>query len=170
MEMIHSQISEQNSSEDSQKSKKNLPHLKMDRRRKGERNHLQKDMNGYWTNNLLRWAKKYHFDWIIENLTPKFLKQHPNVFKVFNKVCDKTGKKMEGINMGDYLTIYQEKDLEKCWEQLFSKKILYRELMLSKADAKVKKVYAKFMSNFERAFRTKKFDFLSRLGSDVPNI
>jgi hypothetical protein len=42
--------------------------------------------------------------------------------------------------------------------------------MLSKADAKVKKVYAKFMRNFERAFRTKKFDFLSRLGSDVPNI
>jgi hypothetical protein len=112
MEMIHSQILEQISSEDSQKSKKNLPHLKMDRRRKGERNSLQKDMNGYWTNNLLRWAKKYHLDWIIENLNQKFLKQHPDVFKVFNKVCDKTGKKMEGINMGDYLTIYQEKDLE----------------------------------------------------------
>lgn len=84
----------------------------MDRRRKGERNHLQKDMNGYWTNNLLRWAKKYHLDWIIENLNQKFLKQHPNVFKVFNKVCDKTGKPIEGINMRDYLTIYQEKDLE----------------------------------------------------------
>ena len=170
MEMIHSQSSEQNSSEDSQRSKKNLPHLRMDRRRKGERNHLQKEVNGYWTNNLLRWAKKYHLDWIIENLGEKFLKQHPNVFKVFNKTCDKTGKKLEGIKMGDYLTIYEEKDLGKCWEKFFSKKVLFRELMLSKADGSVKKVYSKFIKNFERAFRTKKFDFLSKIESDVPNI
>jgi hypothetical protein len=42
--------------------------------------------------------------------------------------------------------------------------------MLSKADGSVKKVYAKFIKNFERAFRTKKFNFLSKIESDVPNI
>jgi hypothetical protein len=69
---------------------------------------------------------------------------------------------MEGINMADYVTIYEEKGLEKAWSKFFSKKVLYRELMLSKTDGKLKKVYAKFMPNFERAFRTKKFEFLSK--------
>jgi hypothetical protein len=119
-------------------------------------------VKGYWTNNLLRWAKKYHLDWINENFSQRFMKEHPEVSKVFNKICAKTGKKMEGINMADYVTIYEEKDLEKVWSKFFSKKVLYRELMLSKTDAKVKKVYTKFMSRFERAFRTKKFEFLSK--------
>jgi hypothetical protein len=64
---ISDQNGEQNSSDSSQKSKKNLPHLRMDRRTKGKRNHLQQEVKGYWTNNLLRWAKKYHLDWILQN-------------------------------------------------------------------------------------------------------
>ena len=58
----------QNSSDGSQKTKKDLPHLRLDRREKGKRNSLQKEVKGYWTNNLLRWAKKYHYDWILEHL------------------------------------------------------------------------------------------------------
>ena len=42
--------------------------------------------------------------------------------------------------------------------------------MLSNTDGKLKKVYVKFMKNFERAFRTKKFVFLSKTENEFPNM
>ncbi len=136
------------------KATKDLKHLKGKRRRKGERNKLQQAVDGYWTKNLLPFAKKHHFDHIEKYKGGNFLKLYPELQAIKNK---------HGITMEDYELLYNIQELEEVWKVFFSSKYLYRELMMSRTEDRYKVIYVGFLNKFEDAFRKRKFEGISRI-------
>jgi hypothetical protein len=50
--------------------------------------------------------------------------------------------------------MYSLESLRNHWLEFFAKKMLYRHLMLSRAEGKYRTVYANFMHKFENAFKS----------------
>jgi hypothetical protein len=64
--------------------------------------------------------------------------------------------------MEDYEKLYSIAGLENAWIDFFSRKILYRELMISRTEPHYKLIYVRFLHKFEDAFRMRKFIGISR--------
>jgi len=65
--------------------------------------------------------------------------------------------------MSDFVTLYKCEELELMWKEFFENKVLHRELMLSRTLPKYRLVYVQFFHCFEKAFKTKKFEGISRI-------
>ena len=61
------------------------------------------------------------------------------------------------MTMDDYMLLYKDKALKGIWPEFFTKGVLYREIMQSRALAKSKIVFIKFLFRYEQAFTTGKF-------------
>lgn len=57
-------------------------------------------------------------------------------------------------------------ELEEVWKEFFSRKVFFRELMLSKVAAERKINYVMFVNSFEIAFHTKRFVMLTKIVKD----
>ena len=73
------------------------PHLKRQRRKRGNKNSLEKTVNGYWTKNFLQFGKKVHFT---------FLEKMKKKYKIRVSEAIEDIRKKKGITLRDYLKLY----------------------------------------------------------------
>ena len=62
-------------------------------------------------------------------------------------------KNKTGMNLKDYEVLYGMKELKAIWEEFFRTKVLFRELMASRAVEETKKVSLRTLFVFEKAFK-----------------
>lgn len=67
-------------------------------------------------------------------------------------------KKKNGISLPDYLLLYTMKELREIWVEYFSKKVLYRDLMLSRAEKMSKIIFETYLYRFQEAYETGDFE------------
>lgn len=144
----------QSGSQKQKKIQKSYDHVKGKRRPKGEKNSYQAKVNGYWTKNILPFAKKPHFDFIEASFGSSYVDNNEEIKDIKNK---------KGMTMNDFVTLYSRPELEAIWEDFFISRTLYRELMISRTEYEYRLVYVQFLNCFENAFRTKKFEGISRI-------
>lgn len=107
---------------------------------------------GYWTKNFLPLGKNPHFKFIIKKMGVGFIMTNRIVREI---------KEKSGITMEDYLILYQMEELREIWPEFFRKRILYRELMLTRAEKISKMIFEKFLFRYQEAFETGVFDHIA---------
>ena len=71
--------------------------------------------------------------------------------------------KRKAIVMKDYEEMYKIKELNQVWKLFFETKYLYRFLMLSRTEPIYRKVHARNMDAYEKAFFEQRFIGISRI-------
>jgi hypothetical protein len=116
------------------------------RRRRGDK------PSGYPTKNFLANFKRAHLDLLYSMLGREFVMG----FELIQRLESKNG-----ISMSDYEALYKMPEFEECWIYLFERRILYRELMLSRSTIGAKEIHVRKIYVFERAFKTKCFKHIN---------
>lgn len=109
------------------------------RLKKGERSRLQEDFSGYWTKNFLPVGKNPHFNFLAKVMGMEYIKNDPVLFAI---------RKKTGITMDDYIFLYKIEELKEVWKRFFAQRVLYRELMISRAEGKSKEAFVKLLYRF----------------------
>lgn len=115
-------------------------YLYRERQRRGEKSKLQLKIKGYWTNNFLPNSKNPHFDYLEKVKGLQYIQNNPRLVEI---------RKKNGITLGDYLYLYSIGELREVWKKFFNQKVLYRDLMISRADSTSKLIYVKLLKRFE---------------------
>lgn len=63
--------------------------------------------------------------------------------------------------MDDFLVLYSLEELKNIWIEYFQQKILYRDLLISRANEFTKYSFLKVLYRFQEAFETGVFDHLA---------
>jgi hypothetical protein len=66
-----------------------------------------------------------------------------------------------GITLDDYEFLYKIPELKEIWSKFFQKQILFRALMLSRANRKNRLIFMKFLHRFEEGFKDEVFDHIA---------
>lgn len=66
-----------------------------------------------------------------------------------------------GMSMGDYLIIYQMKGVREIWKEFFQRRVIYRELMLTRTEKITKIIFEKFLKRYQEAYELGKFDHIA---------
>jgi hypothetical protein len=136
-----------------EKKKSNRPHAKGKRKGREEKSALQLTyQKGYWTKNFLPTGKNPHLNFIGKKMGVGFIMTNRIVSEI---------KKKSGVTMDDYLALYQMEELRGIWPEFFRKRVLYRELMLTRAEKMSKIIFEKFLHRYAEAFETGVFDHIA---------
>jgi hypothetical protein len=108
--------------------------------------------NGYYTKNFLPIAKNAHIMWIEKQMGVTFFLHNEELQAIREK---------NGIVLDDYIFMYSLAELKPVWNLFFAKKVLYRDVMTSRALAKNRLIFIRFIHRFEEAFKTGVFDHIA---------
>ena len=70
-------------------------------------------------------------------------------------------KKKGTPSMQDYLTLYKMEELREVWKEFFKKRVMYRELMLSRTEKLNKLIFEKFQYRYQEAFESGEFSHIA---------
>lgn len=173
-------VQEPSTNESSQASQSAICHYRNLRRKKVQRGLLQKvyklgskfapqtsdsDSDGQeerltskLTKNLLAFGKKPHLNAIREKLGLSYFRSNDWLMAVEQK---------DGINMEDYDRMYKHPEFKEALTRFFKRKVIDRELMLSRTTAENKIFYRYYLEVFERNFRKSSFKSISETMMEI---